>query len=41
MPAGKTTYSDVLAALNTTLAASPAKNGSLQVLATHELAKAA
>jgi hypothetical protein len=27
--------------LNTTLAASPAKRGSLQVLATHELTKAA
>ena len=35
-PAGKTTYSDVQAALET----SPAKKGSLQVLATHELAEA-
>jgi hypothetical protein len=40
-PAGKTTYSDVLAALGATVAATPARRGSLQVLATHELAKAA
>jgi hypothetical protein len=40
MPAGKTTYSDVQAALETALAASPAKKDSLQVLATHELAEA-
>jgi hypothetical protein len=40
MPTGKTTYSDVRAVLEVTLAASPAKKGSLQVLATHELAEA-
>ncbi len=39
--AGKTTYSDVLAALAATVASTPSKKGSLQVLATHELAKAA
>ena len=37
--AGKTTYSDVLATLAATVAATPARKGSLQVLATHELAK--
>lgn len=40
MPPGKTTYSDVLAALNNMLAASPNRKGSVQVLATHELAGA-
>jgi hypothetical protein len=38
--AGKATYSDVLATLAATVAATPARKGSLQVLATHELAKA-
>lgn len=37
-PATKTTYSDVHAQLAATLAASPAKRDSLQIVATHELA---
>jgi hypothetical protein len=40
-PVGKTTYSDVLAALAATVAATPARKGTLQVIGTHELARAA
>jgi hypothetical protein len=37
-PAGKTTYSDMNAILADALAAAPGKRGSLQIIATHEMA---